>query len=389
MGGGIIGLATARELLLRGAGAVTVLEQEPAVAAHQSGHNSGVVHSGVYYRPGSLRARCCVEGARALRELCAEHGVPLVERTKLIVATRREELARLDEIHRRGVANGVAGLRLIGGGEIAEHEPHAGGLHALMVPHVGVVDFSVVTRALATAVTASGGEVRTGVRVLGVEPDAGGVRVRTTAGELRAGAAVLCAGLWSDRLARAAGIDTGLRVVPFRGDFRVLRPGREGLVRGLIYPVPDPALPFLGVHATRRVDGAVWVGPTAVLALARRGYRRGAVDAGDLRALAADPAVWRLCARHWRAGASGLLLDRSPGLVARALRRLLPGVTAADLGPGPSGVRAQAVDARGRLVDDFVLVRRGAVVVVANAPSPAATGALAVARLVADEVERA
>ena len=348
-----------------------------------------MVHSGVYYRPGSLRARCCVEGARALRELCAEHGVPLVERTKLIVATRREELARLDEIHRRGVANGVAGLRLIGGGEIAEHEPHAGGLHALMVPHVGVVDFSVVTRALATAVTASGGEVRTGVRVLGVEPDAGGVRVRTTAGELRAGAAVLCAGLWSDRLARAAGIDTGLRVVPFRGDFRVLRPGREGLVRGLIYPVPDPALPFLGVHATRRVDGAVWVGPTAVLALARRGYRRGAVDAGALRALAADPAVWRLCARHWRAGASGLLLDRSPGLVARALRRLLPGVTAADLGPGPSGVRAQAVDARGRLVDDFVLVRRGAVVVVANAPSPAATGALAVARLVADEVERA
>jgi (S)-2-hydroxyglutarate dehydrogenase len=356
------------------------------VAAHQSGHNSGVVHSGVYYRPGSLRARCCVEGARALRELCTEHGVPLVERTKLIVATRDEELEGLEEIHRRGVANGVAGLRLAGPGEIAEHEPHAAGLRALVVPRVGVVDFAAVTRALAGAVTAAGGEVRTRVRALGVEPDAGGVRVRTGVGELRARAAVLCAGLWSDRLARAAGVETGVRVVPFRGDYWLLREGSEGLVRGLIYPVPDPALPFLGVHATRRADGAVWVGPSAVLALARRGYRRGAVDVTDLRALASDPAVWRLCARHWRAGASGLLLDRSPRLLARALRRLLPGVTAADLAPGPSGVRAQAVDSRGRLVDDFVLVRRGAVVVVANAPSPAATASLAVARLVADSV---
>ena len=310
-----------------------------------------------------------------------------MERTKLIVATRREELSRLDEIHRRGVANGVDGLYLVAGDGIAEHEPHAAGLRALVVPRVGVVDFAAVAEALARALTAAGGEVRTGVRVLGVDPDAGGVRVRTAAGELRARAAVICAGLWSDRLARAAGIDTGVRVVPFRGDYWLLREGREGMVRGLIYPVPDPALPFLGVHATRRVDGAVWVGPSAVLALARRGYRRGAVDAADLRAMATDPAVWRLCARHWRAGASGLLQDRSPHLLARALRRLLPGVTAADLRPGPSGVRAQAVDGRGRLVDDFVLARRGPVVVVANAPSPAATASLAVARLVADELE--
>jgi L-2-hydroxyglutarate oxidase len=364
-----------------------VLEQEPSVAAHQSGHNSGVVHSGVYYRPGSLRARCCVEGARALRELCAEHGVPLVERTKLIVATRGVELERLEEIHRRGVANGVAGLRLAGRGEIAEHEPAAAGLRALVVPGVGVVDFAAVTRALAAAVTAAGGEVRTGVRVLAAEPRQTGVRLRTSAGDLEAGAAVLCAGLWSDRLARASGVDAGVRIVPFRGDYWLLRPGREGLVGGLIYPVPDPALPFLGVHATRRADGAVWVGPSAVLALARRGYHRGAVDAADLRALAADPAVWRLCARHWRAGASGLLLDHSRRLLARALRRLLPAVAAEDLVPGPSGVRAQAVDSRGRLVDDFVLARRGRVVVVANAPSPAATASLAVARLVADEVE--
>jgi (S)-2-hydroxyglutarate dehydrogenase len=309
-----------------------------------------------------------------------------VERTKLIVATRREELPRLDEIHRRGVANGVAGLRLVEGDGIAEHEPHAAGLRALVVPRVGVVDFAAVTEALARAVTAAGGEVRTGMRVLGVEPVAGGVRVRTPAGEVDARAAVICAGLWSDRVARSAGVETGVRVVPFRGDFWVLREGREGMVRGLIYPVPDPALPFLGVHATRRADGAVWVGPNAVLALARRGYRRGAIDTADLRALATDPAVWRLCARHWRAGASNLLQDRSPRLVARALRRLLPGVTSADLRPGPSGVRAQAVDGRGRLVDDFVLARRGSVVVVANAPSPAATASLAVARLVADEV---
>jgi (S)-2-hydroxyglutarate dehydrogenase len=309
-----------------------------------------------------------------------------VERTKLIVATRREELPRLDEIHRRGVANGVAGLRLVEGDGIAEHEPHAAGLRALVVPRVGVVDFAAVTEALARAVTAAGGEVRTGMRVLGVEPVAGGVRVRTAAGEVDARAAVICAGLWSDRVARSAGVETGVRVVPFRGDFWVLREGREGMVRGLIYPVPDPALPFLGVHATRRADGAVWVGPNAVLALARRGYRRGAIDTADLRALATDPAVWRLCARHWRAGASNLLQDRSPRLLARALRRLLPGVTSADLRPGPSGVRAQAVDGRGRLVDDFVLARRGSVVVVANAPSPAATASLAVARLVADEV---
>jgi (S)-2-hydroxyglutarate dehydrogenase len=309
-----------------------------------------------------------------------------VERTKLIVATRREELPRLDEIHRRGVANGVAGLRLVEGDGIAEHEPHAAGLRALVVPRVGVVDFAAVTEALARAVTAAGGEVRTGMKVLGVDPVAGGVRVRTAAGEVDARAAVICAGLWSDRVARSAGVETGVRVVPFRGDFWVLREGREGMVRGLIYPVPDPALPFLGVHATRRADGAVWVGPNAVLALARRGYRRGAIDTADLRALATDPAVWRLCARHWRAGASNLLQDRSPRLLARALRRLLPGVTSADLRPGPSGVRAQAVDGRGRLVDDFVLARRGSVVVVANAPSPAATASLAVARLVADEV---
>jgi len=374
--------------MLRGAGPVTVLEQEPAVAAHQSGHNSGVVHSGVYYAPGSLRARCCIEGALALRELCSEHGLPLPERTKLIVATRPSELARLEEIRRRGTANGVEGLQLIGPGEIAALEPHAAGLRALVVPRVGVVDFAAVTRALAAGVTAAGGEVRTGVRALGVEAHPGGVRVSTSGGEVRAGAAVLCAGLWSDRLARACGVDTGVRVVPFRGAYWRLRPGREQLVRGLIYPVPDPALPFLGVHATRRADGAVWLGPSAVLALSRRGYRRGAVDGADLRALATDAAVWRLCARHWRAGASGLLLDRSHRLLARALRRLLPAVAAGDLVPGPSGVRAQAVDGRGRLVDDFVLVRRGPVVVVANAPSPAATASLAVARLIADEVAR-
>jgi L-2-hydroxyglutarate oxidase LhgO len=255
-----------------------VLEQEQTVAAHQSGHNSGVVHSGVYYRPGSLRARCCVEGARALRGLCAEHGVPLVERTKLIVATRAVEVGRLEEIHRRGVANGVAGLHLAGPGEIREHEPAAAGLRALVVPRVGVVDFAAVTRALAAAVSAGGGEVRTGVRVLGVEPRGDGVRVSTDAGEVPAAAAVLCGGLWSDRLARSSGLDTGVRIVPFRGDYWLLR-------------------------------------------------------------------------------------------------------------PGPSGVRAQAVDGRGRLVDDFVLVRRGPVVAVANAPSPAATASLAVARLVADAVE--
>jgi (S)-2-hydroxyglutarate dehydrogenase len=367
---------------------VTVLEQEATVGAHQSGHNSGVVHSGVYYVPGSLRARCCVEGGRALRRLCAERGVPLVDRTKLIVATRPSQLPGLAELHRRGTANGVAGLRLLSGPEITEVEPHVAGIRALLVPRVGVVDFAAVTRALADAVTAAGGEVRTGVRALGVASRPGGARLGTDAGDLEVAAAVLCAGLWSDRIARAAGVETGLRIVPFRGDYWLLDPRRSGLVRGLVYPVPDPALPFLGVHATRRADGAVWLGPSAVLALSRGGYRRGDVDPRDLRHLAGDPAVWRLCARHWRAGLAGLLHDRSRSLAARALRHLLPEVRAADLLPGPSGVRAQAVDDRGRLVDDFVLARRGAVVAVANAPSPAATAALAVARLVADELQR-
>jgi len=387
VGAGIVGLATARELLIRHPGLdLVVLEKEPDVARHQTGHNSGVVHSGIYYTPGSLRARTCVAGAAALLAWCDEHAVPVQRRGKLIVAAAEVELPRLEELRRRGEANGVA-TRVLDGAQMCEIEPQVTGLRALHVPSTATVDFVAVARALAGEVHERGGRVRCGVAVRRI--DAGGRRgatVETDHGDLPAHAVVACAGLQSDRLAREAD-PGGPAVVPFRGDYWVLRPERAHLVRGLVYPVPDPALSFLGVHATRRPDEAVWIGPNAVPALAREGYARGARSAEDLRDLARDARVLRLMARHWRAGVAELARDRSPRLLVRALRRYLPELTAADLLPGPCGIRAQAVDRRGRLIDDFVVSRAGRAVHVRNAPSPAATASLAIARLVADQVD--
>jgi len=387
VGAGIVGLATARELLIRHPGLdLVVLEKEADVARHQTGHNSGVVHSGIYYTPGSLRARTCVAGAAALLAWCDERGVPVQRRGKLIVAAAEVELPRLEELRRRGEANGVA-ARVLDGAQMREIEPHVTGLRALHVPSTATVDFVAVARALADEVHERGGRVRCGVAVRRV--DAGGGRgavVETDQGDLPADAVVACAGLQSDRLAREAD-PGGPAVVPFRGDYWVLRPERAHLVRGLVYPVPDPALPFLGVHATRRPDEAVWLGPNAVPTLAREGYARGARNAEDLRDLARDARVLRLMARHWRAGVAELARDRSPRLLVRALRRFLPELTAADLLPGPCGIRAQAVDRRGRMIDDFVVSRSGRAVHVRNAPSPAATASLAIARLVADQVD--
>jgi L-2-hydroxyglutarate oxidase LhgO len=366
---------------------VLVLEREPALAAHQSGRNSGVVHSGVYYAPGSLRAQTCVTGARLLERFCAERGVPLVRRGKVIVATREDELPRLDELLRRGRANGVAPLHMVDSAELAEVEPGVRGLRALHLPEVASVDFAWVSRQLAADIAERGGEVRCSSAVERIDVAGSSAVAVTAEARFPARVAILCAGLWSDRLARACGAPVFPRIVPFRGDFWLLRPGRDAMVRGHVYPVPDPALPFLGVHATRRADGSVWLGPSSVLALTRDGYHRGARDLRVVSDIALSAATLRLLARHWRHGVTELLRDHSRRLLVRALQRFLPELTGDDLLPGPRGIRAQAISADGRLLDDFVTWRRGPVYAVRNAPSPAATAALAIAQLVAGDLD--
>lgn len=390
VGGGIVGLATARALAERLAGraAVRVLEAEPEVAAHQTGHNSGVIHSGLYYAPGSLKARLCAEGREAMFRFCADRGVPHRRCGKLVVAVRPEELARLDALEARGRTNGLEGMVRLGPGEIAAHEPHAAGLAALWVPQTGVTDYRLVAAALARDLEARGGRVTTGAALQGVRREPDGLVLDTAAGSIRARYLVACAGLWSDRVARLCGVAPGVRIVPFRGEYHRLRPERAHLVRHLVYPVPDPRFPFLGVHFTRGIDGEVHVGPNALLALSRRGYRRGTLSPRDAAESLGDPAVWRLMLRYWRIGASEILRSRSRHLLARALAAMVPEVRAADLEPAGAGIRAQALDLSGALVDDFRIVEAERMVHVLNAPSPAATAALAIGRTVAERAAK-
>jgi len=384
VGGGIVGLAVARELLARRPGArLAVLEKEPRVAQHQTARSSGVVHAGIYYTPGSLKARTCVEGAAALGRFCEEHGIPLLRCGKVIVAKDASELPRLDELHRRGVANRVPGLERIGPERLAEIEPHARGAGALWSPATGIVDFVRVAEALAADLRAAGGEVRTGAPVTAFRPGPPAV-LETPAGAVEAHLVVTCPGLQSDRVARLAGGAPDPRIVPFRGDFWLLRPERRHLVRGLVYPVPDPTLPFVGVHFTLRPDGAVWLGPTATLTLAREGDRHHRFVAKDAWDVLAHPALYRLAARHLGTGLGEMLRSVRLASVAAAARALVPDVAAADLEPGPSGTRAQALARDGALVDDFVVERRPGAVLLRNAPSPAGTASLAIAALVAD-----
>ena len=388
VGAGILGLATARELLRRRPGSdVVVLEREPEVGFHQTGHNSGVIHGGIYYAPGSLKARLCVEGARDLYEYCDSRGVEARRCGKLIVATRADELPRLDELERRGIANRVPGLRRVGPDELREIEPHATGVAALHSPATGVVDFRRVARALADDVREGGGTVRLGYDVQRVDAREVGVRLLDGRGdEVAAQAAVFCAGPWADRLARAAGAEADPRIVPFRGAYLRLRAERSELVRALIYPVPDPALPFLGVHLSRHLDGEVTIGPTALLALTRDPRRR--LSLADLGATLAWPGTWRMARRRWRTG----LVEARHAIGARALvrdaQRYVPELSPEDVRPGYFGIRAQAVARDGRLIDDFVFSHTGRVLHVRNAPSPGATACLAIARAIADRLER-
>jgi 2-hydroxyglutarate dehydrogenase len=383
IGGGILGLAVARELQRRGR-EVCVLEREALLAAHQTGHNSGVVHAGIYYEPGSLKARLCVSGAAELRELCLARGLPFERCGKLIVATAASELGRLDELERRGRANGVPGLRRLDGAAIAELEPHAVGVAALHSPHTAIVDFAAVARILAAELADGGAIVATGCEVRGAEAVAGRLRLEHARGVTEAGHAVFCAGAWADRLAVAAGADRDPRIVPFRGAYLRLRPQ---LVRGLIYPVPDPRLPFLGVHLTRTIGGELLLGPTALLALARDAG--GRVRRVDLGATLGWPGSWRLFARFWRQGFEELHHAVRPRSLLAAAARFVPELEGADAEPAFAGVRAQALGRDGRLVDDFAFSRTERALHVRNAPSPGATSALAIARHVADEAERA
>lgn len=374
IGAGIVGLAVARELTRRNPGAVVrVLEREERVAAHQTSHSSGVIHSGIYYEPGGLKARLCVEGAAALYAYCAEKGIRTRRDGKLIVATREDELERLDELERRGAANGVAGLARVGAHEIAAIEPHARGIAALHSPQTGVVDFAAVAEALAADVRAAGGRVDTGVEVR--DPS-----------RLDAGLVITCAGAWSDRLAVAAGAPGEPRIVPFRGGYLRLRPERRALVRASIYPVPDPSLPFLGAHLTRTIDGEVLLGPSALMVGARDAYRVLRTQPGDLASTLTWPGTARLVARHWRAGLSELHRAASRRAFLGELRRFVPELSGADVLPGPAGVRAQALGRDGTLIDDFVIHRTENAVHVRNAPSPAATSALALAREICDRI---
>jgi L-2-hydroxyglutarate oxidase len=391
VGAGILGLAVARELLLRDPGLrVRVVEREDRVAAHQTGHNSGVVHAGIYYAPGSLKARLCVEGARDLYAFCERHAVPVERCGKVVVATTADEIPGLDALEWRGRQNGVPGLRRLDRGGLRELEPHAEGVAALHSPATGIVDFPAVARALAAEVAERGGRLTLGCEVTGVDTRRPReVVLRTPGGELATRHAVFCAGAWSDRLAVAAGAPADPRIVPFRGAYLRLRPERRDLVRSLIYPVPDPSLPFLGVHLTRHIDGDVLVGPTALMVGARDAYRLRRVRAPDLAATLAWPGTWRMGRRWWRTGLAEMGYAASRRAFVRAAQRYVPDLEAGDVLPGPSGVRAQALARDGALVDDFVISHTGRALHVRNAPSPAATSSLAIARLIADRAHEA
>lgn len=388
VGAGIVGLATAREIALRRPGTrVVVLEKEQGVAAHQTGHNSGVVHAGIYYTPGSLKARLCTRGAALLREYCQDRSLPYEESGKLVVAVGDDELIRLDCLYANARANNVPGVRKVSAGEIRDIEPHAVGKAAIHSPRTAVTDYVAIARAFADDIVGSGGEVRLDFPVTRVTRlDGGGLEVASGDDSLTVDRLVLCAGLHSDTVAELADDGSEPRIIPFRGEYMTVSPDKAPMVRGLIYPVPDPRYPFLGVHFTRRVTGEVEVGPNAVLALAREGYRRTQVDVRELLRIAAFPGTWHLARQHWRTGIREMRGSLSARAYMKAAQRYVPDIGAGDVQRGGAGVRAQALGRDGSLVDDFRIHRVGAVTVVRNAPSPAATSSMAIAEHIVDTV---
>ncbi|HJS95022.1 MAG TPA: L-2-hydroxyglutarate oxidase [Solirubrobacteraceae bacterium] len=377
VGGGILGLATARQLATGGDNDVVVLEKERAIAGHQTSHNSGVVHAGIYYAPGSLKARLCRRGLGLLRDFCTEHDLPYDACGKVVVATTDREVEPLKRLAERAETNGVPGLRWLEQSELTTVEPNVRGVAGLHSPETAIADFAAVARAFAGQIAAAGGEVRTGAGVARVTHEAT-VELRDGS-NLKADRVIVCAGLEADRLAIASGEPAEPRIVPFRGEYWQLRPERAHLVRGLIYPVPDPALPFLGVHLTRKIDGAVLLGPNAILSTARDAYERRRFDAHDVYDAITWPGTIRMLRRHWRAGVGELVRSASKRQFVREVARYVPAITPGDVLPALAGVRAQAIDRDGSLVDDFRLGVNGRVAWVRNAPSPAATSCLAIA----------
>ncbi|MDP6606391.1 MAG: L-2-hydroxyglutarate oxidase [Dehalococcoidia bacterium] len=381
IGGGIIGLSTAMHLLQRHPRLrLAVLEKDGGLAGQQTGHNSGVIHSGIYYRPDSLKAQFCVDGRAAMVEFCEANDIAYERCGKVIVATREEELLRLDALLERGLANGVEGLEMVEPDRLREIEPHVVAIRALWAPSTAIVDFTAVAEVYGRRVRESGGEIHVGARVTAVVRRDGVSNIETEGGEYRARFVVNCAGLHADRIASLMDVRRDVRIVPFRGEYYTLRQDREHLVRGLIYPVPDPDLPFLGVHFTRNVKGYVEAGPNAVLATAREGYRKRDVNLRDLIDTLGFAGFWRVARRQWKTGAEEVNRSFRKSVFVRDLQRMIPEVTAADLRPGGSGVRAQAVSRDGALLDDFVIEQTDSAVHVLNAPSPGATSSLVIGR---------
>ncbi len=390
IGAGIIGLATAMEMSRRHPGRrILILEKEEKPGLHQSGHNSGVIHAGLYYRPGSLKAKTCLEGAASMVAFAEEHGIDYEICGKVVVATSDDEIPRLEELHNRGTANGIQGLKMIGPDQLRDIEPHASGVKALRVPSTGIIDYPAVVRTYARIVREGGGEIRLGAEVTGIRKTGDGVVVETTKGDFPGRFLINCAGLHADRVARLAGGRIPLRIIPFRGEYYEMVPEKRSLVRSLIYPVPDPAFPFLGVHFTRRVDGSVEAGPNAVLAFMREGYTKSQADPRDIFDTFSYPGFWSLSRKYWKVGVGEMYRSFSKAAFTRALQKLMPEVEEKDLVPGGAGVRAQAVDPDGKLVDDFAIIHTEGAIHVCNAPSPGATASLMIGRRIADMAEEA
>ncbi len=391
VGAGIVGLATALKITEAHPGAtLLVIDKEPQIAQHQTGHNSGVIHSGLYYRPGSVKAATCVAGRKALLDFCDRNGVSYEVCGKMVVATSEDEVPRLDELHRRGVANGLQGIETLGPERLKELEPHARGVKALYVPETGIIDYKKVAEAYAANIRASGGDIRLSHRLLGVLDRGGEIVLQTSAGDYRTRHVINCGGLQSDRLATMMGAADQTaaqeehQIIPFRGEYYRLAPEKYFLVRNLIYPVPDPTFPFLGVHFTRMINGGVEAGPNAVFAFAREGYRKLDVNLGDLGRAIFFRGFWAMAGKYWRTGFGELYRSLSKPAFVRALQKLLPEITEKDLISGGSGVRAQAVSASGALVDDFVIRQSRNAIHVLNAPSPGATASLAIGQKIAE-----
>ncbi|HEY8240767.1 MAG TPA: L-2-hydroxyglutarate oxidase [Kiritimatiellia bacterium] len=384
IGGGIVGLATAKALVEQTRARVAVLEAEDRLAAHQTGHNSGVIHSGLYYKPGSLKARNCTSGREAMYRFCAEHGIAHERCGKIVVATSEAELPALAELERRGTANGLKGLKGLKGPELKDYEPRVAGIAGLHVPDTGIVDFPGVTAKYAELVRARGGEVLLQHRVSSIQHRADGVTLGTPRGEVSALRLINCAGLQSDRIARLCGVDPKLQIIPFRGEYYELVPEKHHLVKNLIYPVPDPRFPFLGVHFTRMVKGGVEAGPNAVLAFRREGYTKTSFRAADVAEMAGYSGFWNMALKYWKMAAGEFHRSFSKSAFVTALQRLMPEIRAEDLVPAGAGVRAQAVEPTGALVDDFRIVEAERMIHVLNAPSPAATASLSIGQSIAD-----